>query len=287
MRITNILALVLLGVVSCHKSDNGGEEIKPAPIDGKTSNAYFKDGFTGSKGEELIPLRNINNIRTNDLVPYTITITDTKIEGEVSYVFTPTTDETKSHQSKGVDYDLFLKENDEIKKVETTDFVYKQTGTFEVFIKPLVAGTFQIPFVFEKKVDGKVVETMHTKIVFNAVTITAVSKAWRAGWVWKKLQQWSDNRRSYKFKIDDGSNATDIYLEPQKATQTFSISYKEHHATGNFVVGAEYEFHPTEERITANPELNPDTVTITIIQQRAGERDNVITYYNVPITNKQ
>lgn len=280
--------MALLVTMSCSKSnDDGGETPTPAVEEGKTFNAFIKDGFTGDKGEELLQPRNLKNIRVGDFIPYTLTITDTDLKSGEQFALFAIKEEDKNHQSMRVDYDIYLEdENGKKQKVEDPKITFKKEGKYKFYIRPLVPGTFQLPFLFQKEGVG---EIKLPKVNFSAVKITAWSWARRDRWVWKGFpipEQWSVNKRDYKFIIDDGDNETDIYLTPLQASQHFEIYYNGNKASGSFVVNNQYDFHPEQERERADPPLPAPVVTITIVQRREGKEEYRITYNNVYIENR-
>lgn len=278
MRKILTLTFVLL-LWACSKTNDSvdGEE---APIVQETFNVYIKDCFTGDNNEELIPFRNIDNVVVGDLIPYTLVIEDTE---ESKYTLIAVREEDNNYHSFKVDYEIYLENIDgEVEKAENPTIVFGKTGKHKFYIKPLVAGTFQLPFVFQK--ESK--EAMKLpKVNFNAVKIMAWSHARRVDWKW----EWERflNKRNFFFKIEDGDREVDMYLEPQNATQIFEVNYNGHKVSKSFAVGQDYEFYPEQERLKANPDIPFPTVNITIVQRREGEKEFRVTYHNVPIEDRQ
>ncbi|WP_212897817.1 hypothetical protein [Capnocytophaga cynodegmi] len=281
MRFFYVLLFFLLTMVSCSKDKDVNNEGSQSIVE-QVFNAYIKDGFTGDNNEELIPPRNINNIVVGDFIPYTLTIEDTE---ESKYNLISVKDESTSLHSLQVDYEIYLEGADgKARKVEKPTIAFEKAGKYKFYIKPLVAGTFQLFFVFQK--EGK--EAMKLpKVNFNAVKITAWSHARRIGWEWVGFEQFSLNKRNFFFKIEDGNKETDVYLEPQNATQSFEVNYNNHRVLKPFEVGRHCEFYPEQARLKADPELPSSTVNITIIQRREGEREFRVTYYGVPIEDRR
>lgn len=276
-----------IAFIACSKSE---DDSKGGDTPSATFSAVIKDGFTGENGEDLIPLKSLKNIVVGDYIPYTITISETDTQFSGNYVVIPTRTTEKNHQSLQVDYEFYF-ENAKGEKVKATQprITFEKAGKHKFYLKPLVPGSFQLPFIVQKEQDKqKVGELKLPTVNFNAVKIFAYSygrdtgkKKWTwQGWFWETH---SINRRNFIFKIDQGKNETDIYLSPAGADQIFQVKYNNEIATGEFKAGQKYEYYPEMERIGAVPHLPEPTVTITIIQKRSQQEEYVIEYHNVPI----
>jgi hypothetical protein len=275
-----------IAFIACSKSEDdskGGDIASSA-----TFSAVIKDGFTGENGEDLIPLKSLKNIVVGDYIPYTITISETDTQFSGNYVVVPTRTTEKNHQSLQVDYEFYF-ENAKGEKVKATQprITFEKAGKHKFYLKPLVPGSFQLPFIVQKEQDKqKVGELKLPTVNFNAVKIFAYSYGRDTGkkkWIWDEFETHSINRRNFIFKIDQGKNETDIYLSPAGADQIFQVKYNNEIATGEFKAGQKYEYYPEMERIGSVPHLPEPTVTITIIQKRSQQEEYVIEYHNVPI----
>ncbi len=270
-----ILSLLIFFIACSKKDDNTIEEL-PKAI-GDTFSATIKDGFTGENGEELILHKSLKNILVGDYIPYTLTIKEKGTPSEGNYVLIPTKTSDKNHQSLQVDYEMYL-ENDkgEKEKVGWPHIELRKAGKYKFYIKPLVPGTFKIPFILLKKHEGqKTEQTTFPTVNFNAVKILLMHK---------KLTR--DSKISfdsiYYFQVDDGDEETDIYLSPkEKATQTFAIKYNNSNTptfSGDLRAGEKYtfDFHF----------YSYDFATITIVQKREGEEELRIEYLNIPVEKR-
>lgn len=278
---------LVIAFIACSKSEDdskGGDIASSA-----TFSAVIKDGFTGENGEDLIPLKSLKNIVVGDYIPYTITISETDTQFSGNYVVIPTRTTEKNHQSLQVDYEFYF-ENAKGEKVKATQprITFEKAGKHKFYLKPLVPGSFQLPFIVQKEQNEQKVEELKLPTVnFNAVKIFAYTYGRDTGKkkrkYWYSLEFNSINRRNFIFKIDQGKNETDIYLSPAKAEQTFLVKYNNNVATGEFKAGQKYDYYPEMEEIGSVPSLPEPTVTITIIQKRFQQEEYVIEYHNVPI----
>ena len=263
-------------ITSCSK-DNTNQEQPQQPIE---FIATIKDGFTGTYGEEIIPYKNLRNIVVGDEIPYTLTIDEAdNNDVNIKYVLTPITKEDKNHQTR-VDYDFYL-ENANGEKVRVTEpyIEFHKIGTYKFYIKPLVPGTFKLPFILQKMSNGEELKKIELSTLnFNVVRIELK----------RYLNYFTDRvnidgeRRPimhYNLKMEDGVNETDIYLSPpgKEWNKTFIVRCNRFKYKGAFEEGKVLSFKDEEERDGGH------SASITIVQQKEGQEEFRVTYYNVPI----
>lgn len=149
-----IMSLVIASI-SCSKSEDKVVKEEVPEVISDTFSATIKDGFTGENGEELILHKSLKNILVGDYIPYTLTIKEKDRSSQGNYVLIPTKTSDKNHQSLQVDYEMYL-ENDkgEKEKVGWPHIELRKAGKYNFYIKPLVPGTFKIPFILLKKTRG-------------------------------------------------------------------------------------------------------------------------------------
>lgn len=258
---------LVIAFISCSKSDEDKvikEEIPKVTSD--TFSATIKDGFTGENGEDLILYKNLKNIVVGDCIPYDITIKD-KDSANTKYILTPTRIGEKNHQYFQIDYDIYL-DNEQGEKVRVNSITFDKVGKHRFYIKPLVPGTFKLPFVLQREQNGqKVQDIKFPTLNFNAVKITVYVIDINPLFLVKGV----------RFYIEDGENETDIYLSPDSSVkQTFVSKYGKMTNTGDFNV---------KESCNVGFYLSTiNTITsITIIQKREGEEEYRVEYYNIPI----
>ena len=257
---------LVIAFISCSKSDEDKVIKEENPkITSDTFSAVIKDGFTGENGEDLILYKNLKNIVVGDYIPYDITIKD-KDSANTKYILTPTRIEEKNHQYFQIDYDIYL-DNEQGEKVRVNSITFDKVGKHRFYIKPLVPGTFKLPFVLQREQNGqKVQDIKFPTLNFNAVKITVYII--RIGVF--------DVFGEVRFYIEDGENETDIYLSPDPSVkQTFVSKYGKMTYTGDFKV---------KQSCDVGPYISINTITsITIIQKREGEEEYRVEYYNIPI----
>ena len=256
---------LVIAFISCSKSDEDKVIKEENPkITSDTFSAVIKDGFTGENGEDLILYKNLKNIVVGDYIPYDITIKD-KDSANTKYILTPTRIEEKNHQYFQIDYDIYL-DNEQGEKVRVNSITFDKVGKHRFYIKPLVPGTFKLPFVLQREQNGqKVQDIKFPTLNFNVVKITVYKTQIFIGLY------------EVRFYIEDGENETDIYLSPDPSVkQTFVSKYNDMTYTGDFNVKEFCKvgyYSSTIKTITS----------ITIIQKREGEEEYRIEYYNIPI----
>lgn len=294
-----ILASAVVSLTACSKDSEGDDS---PPIEKQPFNAVIKDGFKDENGVDLLPPRNIGNIKVGDYIPYNVTITDevAEQEGETYRVVASTYDEG-THQERSVSYDIYLADKEDPTKMvllqNPEQLTFNKRGTYSFFIYPKEAGTYNLRFLLEKSVNNQKIGTSAIPIVtFNAVRITAYSHGYFTGkWKWEMSdsfipipEQHSVNRRKFFFKIDDGSTEKDKYFQPDKAEIFYFTEYNgDNRGPLSFTVGAEYEYYPEQERIGGIPDLPSSKMNIFIQIKRNGEDTETVKYYNVDIENRQ
>lgn len=258
-----ICALLAVAISACSKEEDTKQEEKPQLS--TMFSATIKDGYTGEKGEDLILYKNLKNIVVGDYIPYDITIKD-EDSINTKYTLIPTRISEKNHQYFQIDYDIYL-DNEQGEKVRVNTITFDKVGKHRFYIKPLVPGTFKLPFVLQKEQNGqKVQDIKFPTLNFNVVKIT-VYKTQFIRFVYE-----------VRFYIEDGENETDIYLSPDPSVkQTFVSKYNDMTYTGDFTVKGFYGVGIYSSTI------NPIITSITIIQRREGEEEYRIEYYNIPI----
>ena len=276
-----ILFLVSLAVITiaCSKSDSGEDNQNPAQVvqqEGAFSaevEAAFKD-----------PNKNIRNIQVGDYVPYKIKITDEGAGENVSYSLFPVKEVDDKHQTKGLDFELYVDdENGRKIQIEEDYVTFSAKGEHVFYIKPVQPGTFILPFKFQKLVNGKVFgNLLPVNINFNAVKITAYTTGGRLKdrlWVYERL---------YKFKIEDGGNAKDIYLSFPNVTQVYTAKYEGVQTSqAEFKEGEEFIFAERRTQIYHIPAFNTNVIEeIRITQRPANQEEYEIVYYNVNIEKR-
>ncbi|MEN2720290.1 hypothetical protein [Capnocytophaga sputigena] len=273
-----VIISIAICIASCSK-DSANEEQPQQPVE---LSVTIKDGFTGAYGEEIIPYKNLRNIVVGDEIPYTLTIDETSnSDANVKYVLTPITKEDKNHQTR-VDYDFYL-ENANGEKVRVTEpyIEFHKIGTYKFYIKPLVSGTFKLPFILQKMSNGEELKKIELPTLnFNAVRIEL-----------KRFLFYIESIRIngerkpyaiyYELKMEDGVNETDIYLSPpgKEWNKTFIVRCNRFKYEGAFEEGKVLSFKDEEERQRCH------SASITIVQQKEGQEEFRVTYYNVPIEN--
>ena len=267
-------------ITSCSK-DSADEEQPQQPIE---FTATIKDGFTGAYGEEIIPYKNLRNIVVGDEIPYTLTIDETNnSDTNVKYVLTPITKEDKNHQTR-VDYDFYL-ENANGEKLRVTEpyIEFHKIGTYKFYIKPLVSGTFKLPFILQKMSNGEELKKIELPTLnFNAVRIELKRFL---SYIPSESISINGERKPYaiyyELKMEDGVNETDIYLSPpgKEWNKTFIVRCNRFKYEGAFEEGKVLSFEDKEERYRYH------LASVTIVQQKEGQEEFRVTYYNVPIEN--
>ena len=284
-----LFSLLCIALIACDKVEDSQKETPQQSF--LTFNATIKDGFTGEFGEVIDPFRNLKNIMVGDYIPYTITITDSiaKADKQLStkYVITPTKTRDRNHQSLQVDYEIYLEnENGEKIKVVQPRIEFGKTGVYKFYIKPLVAGSFQIPFILEKEQEGKKIGKQSLPTInFNAVKITIKRfvKSCFAGFphncsdIYIKGFRFSGIYIYYDLVIDDGDNETDIYLSAG-GKQTLKIMCDKYTSPEKDVkVGEKYTFEDYDKNVCRS-------IRVIIVQKIDEQQEEYrIEYYNVPI----
>ena len=255
-----LFSLLCIALIACDKVEDSQKETPQQSF--LTFNATIKDGFTGEFGEVIDPFRNLKNIMVGDYIPYTITITDSiaKADKQLStkYVITPTKTRDRNHQSLQVDYEIYLEnENGEKIKVVQPRIEFGKTGVYKFYIKPLVAGSFQIPFILEKEQEGKKTGKQSLPTInFNAVKITIKRfvKSCFAGFphncsdIYIKGFRFSGIYIYYDLVVDDGDNETDKYLSAG-GIQTLKIMCDKYTSPEkDLKVGEKYTFEDSVDR---------------------------------------
>lgn len=278
MRI-KILFLVSLAVITiaCSKSDSGEDNQSPAQVVQQEGSfrleveAAFKD-----------PKKNIRNIQVGDYVPYKIKITDEGAGENVSYSLFPVKEVDDKHQTKGLDFELYVDDGNGRKIQIEEDYVtFSAKGEHVFYIKPVRPGTFILPFKFQKLVNGKVFgNLLPVNINFNAVKITAYTIG-RLVWIAKY-------ERLYKFKIEDGGNVKDIYLSSPNVTQVYTAKYEGVQTSqAEFKEGEEFIFAERRTQVSFIPAFNTNVIEeIRITQRPANQEEYEIVYYNVNIEKR-
>lgn len=285
-----ILFLASLAVITiaCSKSDSGEDNQSPAQV-------VQQEGSFRSEVEAAFkdPNKNIRNIQVGDYVPYKIKITDEGAGENVSYSLFPVKEVDDKHQTKGLDFELYVDdENGRKIRIEEDYVTFSAKGEHVFYIKPVQPGTFILPFKFQKLVNGKVFgNLLPVNINFNAVKITAYTTGGRFRWVWEGYfppQQFSDNERLYKFKIEDGGNAKDIYLSSPNVTQVYTAKYEGVQTSqAEFKEGEEFIFAERRTQRYSVPAFNTNVIEeIRITQRPANQEEYEIVYYNVNIEKR-
>lgn len=286
-----MLSLVI-AFISCSKSDEDEVMKEENPkITSDTFSATIKDGFTGENGEELILHRNLKNILVGDLIPYTLTIKEKETSPNEKYVYmlVPIKTSDKNHQILQVDYEIYT-DNEKIRKEENPYIKINGAGKFKFYIKPLVPGSFKIAFKLvkrkvvqkeEKKEMQEAGEITFPTVNFNAVKITFLRDNMRTGYKLIKTIFYN-NYYTYRFKMEDGENETDIYLSPPPSDllyQTFTIKYKEYDnqiSSDNLTAGKEYSIRDKVNKLFS-------IADITVVQKIKEKEELRIEYYDIPI----
>ncbi|UZD38641.1 hypothetical protein OL230_00320 [Capnocytophaga ochracea] len=280
-----------IALIGCSKSDGDTQKEKTPKVTSDTFSATIKDGFTGENGEELILHRNLKNILVGDLIPYTLTIKEKETSSNEKYVYmlVPIKTSDKNHQFFQVDYEIYT-DNEKIRKEENPYIKINGSGKYKFYIKPLVPGSFKIPFKLvkrkvvqkeEKKEMQEIGEITFPTVNFNAVKITLLRDNQRVGYKLIKTIFY-DNYYTYRFKMEDGENETDIYLSPPPSDllyQTFTIKYKEYDnqiSSDNLTAGKEYSIGDKVNKLFS-------IADITIVQKMKEKEELRIEYYDIPI----
>lgn len=274
-----VIISIAICIASCSK-DSANEEQPQQPVE---LSVTIKDGFTGAYGEEIIPYKNLRNIVVGDEIPYTLTIDETSnSDANVKYVLTPITTVDKNHQTR-VDYDFYLeKANGEKVRVTEPYIEFHKIGTYKFYIKPLVPGTFKLPFILQKKMlNGEELKKIELpSLNFNAVRIELKRYL---NYLTDRVNIDGESRPiiHYNLKMEDGVNETDIYLSPpgKEWNKTFIVRCNRFKYEGAFEEGKVLYFKDEEERDRCH------SASITIVQQKEGQEEFRVTYYNVPIEN--
>ena len=281
-------SLLCIALIACDQGEDSQKETPQQSF--LTFNATIKDGFTGEFGEVIDPFRNLKNIMVGDYIPYTITITDSIAKADkqlsIKYVVTPTKTRERNHQSLQVDYEIYLEnENGEKTKVVQPRIEFGKTGVYKFYIKPLVAGSFQIPFVLEKEQEGKKIGKRSLPTInFNAVKITikrfiypCIIKNYNCSDIYIKGFRFSGSYIYYDLVVDDGDNETDIYLSAG-GKQTFKVICDNYTSPEeDLKVGEKYTFKDYGKNVCSS-------FRVTIVQKIDEQQEEYrIEYYNVPI----
>ena len=285
-----IMSLVIASI-SCSKSEDKAVKEEVPKVISDTFSATIKDGFTGENGEELILHKSLKNILVGDYIPYTLTIKEKETSSNEKYVYmlVPIKTSDKNHQFFQVDYELYT-DNEKIRKEENPYIKINGSGKYKFYIKPLVPGSFKIPFKLvkrkvvqkeEKKEMQEIGEITFPTVNFNAVKITLLRDNQRVGYKLIKTIFY-DNYYTYRFKMEDGENETDIYLSPPPSDllyQTFTIKYKEYDnqiSSDNLTAGKEYSIGDKVNKLFS-------IADITIVQKMKEKEELRIEYYDIPI----
>lgn len=286
---------LVIAFISCSKSDEDKVIKEENPkITSDTFSATIKDGFTGENGEELILHRNLKNILVGDLIPYTLTIKEKETSPNEKYVYilVPIKKSDKNHQILQVDYEIYT-DNEKIRKEETPYIRIDGAGKFKFYIKPLVPGSFKIPFKLvkrkvvqkeEKKEMQEAGEITFPTVNFNAVKITFLRDNMRTCYKTLRFSNslLCNDYYTYRFKMEDGENETDIYLSLPPSDllyQTFTIKYKEYDnqtSSDSLTAGKEYSIRDKVNKLFS-------IADITVVQKIKEKEELRIEYYDIPI----
>lgn len=244
------LAGITIAFIACSK--NNDDEGNPAPPKESSFSASIKEAFTD-------PYKDLKNILVDDYIPYEITIEDNSSSTEgISYSFISKRDEEK-HQVFNRDFELYTdNEKGEKQKVTTNYLSFSSKGKHKFYIKPIVPGTFQHTYLFQRQINGKPEgQEQAYHINFNAVKITIIKTILFIGII-----------------LEDGINVKDRYLSPEGSTQTYSILYD----------GQTYQGEKQEGAIVFPTffKLNGTVISeFHIIQQYPNQEPYEIIYYNI------
>nr|WP_315125001.1 hypothetical protein [uncultured Capnocytophaga sp.] len=280
-----VLAGLAIVLAACTKKDDSSSEQPQLQPNQATLSVRIEEAFTD-------PQKDIKNILVNDYVPYQIEIKDSNKEDGAVYVLTPENNEEK-HQVLNRDYELYLKNEAGTKEKVITDYiVFSSAGTHKFFIKPIVAGTFQHGYEIKKLLNGKKIGAeIHYAVKFSAVKVIA----WSHTKIYDRVltgafgQGSAKYWRRFEFKIEDGNHAGDLYLTPNKGTQTyFAIYAGKRYEGGAFQADTDKYFHEETRTYDNEPPRPAEVISeLHVVQTYYVNQPYEIVYYNIPIEERK
>lgn len=237
-----------------------------------------------------------NNIIVGNRIPLILTnIIDENSVENIIYKFMPVGNDLTKHQQLNKDYYFLNKKkkksgifsSSSYKKISSLD-IDNTDNVKDLFIQPLVAGSFQLNFTLQKyntKTNEFVGEPITKEFIFNAVKInfTFPKKKTRESDLFNK----SKHRRWWKFSIDDGDRKFDTYLSNTNVTKEYiyETRYDSQKKSGNLAVSTDYDFRNSVEKKQKAADIRdyPQKVTIIITQLRTDGTKNIIEYKDMNI----
>ncbi|MDO5104720.1 hypothetical protein [Capnocytophaga sp.] len=158
--------------------------------------------------------KNKSNIQVNDYVPYEVIISDTEDNNEIEYRLVPVRKGNNFHQILWKDYGLYLSDTDSITKNKPNYVSFSGKGKHNLYIRPLVAGTFKHVYELQKwKNEQQIGNSIKINENFNAIKISAYYD-----------DSFFSFARGWFLKVDDGQEETDKYLTEQSATYKYTLN---------------------------------------------------------------
>ncbi len=257
--------VVLVGFLSCSKPDSPAAVQVVDPISRLESEAPELD-FYG------LPKKSATNIEVGDYVKVKLRIT--KLNGANLIVAAPVGKSATFHDLLNTDYEMYLASSSEPGKYLKVESLNLQLGENVFYIKPIVAGTFQLQL-------EEITKTFILKdpIIFNAVKITTSTTTGTDGNC--GLKRW--RHRDFYFSIDAGNQIYDNYLTDSKAAFGYSTSYDGASLQDVFAPKTNLKIIPTRNQCGDNPGVPGGGATIELFKTINGNKQIIAVYYGVAV----
>ncbi len=218
--------------------------------------------------------KSLTNIQVGDMIQVNFEIS--KLTGAEIIEINPISKATSFHELLNTDYELYIPSSTEKDKYTKVNTLKMKLGITTFYIKPLVPGTFQLRFEEPKKAFD-----VFFPIVFSAVKINTRIEGNRDGNC--GLSRWY--RHNYWFSIDSGNQLFDLLFNAEGATYTYETKYRGASKTHTFTPGTQKEIVGEASKCGSYPDVNTNIESITIYKTIGGGKQEVATYYNIPINN--
>lgn len=200
-----IVLFVFLALVSCSKTEEAVQTDNSLQIVLKTSELDFYG----------IPNKSLGTILVGDMIKVKLEIT--KLKGADFINIKPVSKSITFHELLNTDYELYTLSTTEKDKFTKVESLLVKQGVTIFYVKPLVAGTFQIKLEEETKAFD-----IATSVVFTAVKIvTSIEKNTDRNC---GLNKW--HRNTYWFSIDAGMQTFDLLYKDNVASYSYETAYR-------------------------------------------------------------
>lgn len=277
------LFFILVGFASCSEENNSTETIQ-----------HNEANFTLSKSND----RSVwNNIQVGETLKFDVKIKDFDSSPDVVYVLKPITADATRHQQNKIDYNfqeeikitssLMSESIDDQFVKQTRDSIIVKFANSSFFVSILKPGNFTQQYELRKMLANKYVAGSTQEILFSAVKIEMYT--WNEQTSNSSMFGNSKHSRYYEFTIDDGDQTNDTYLTDSDSKEnSYTALYNDKKFNGNISINSVMTFSEkvnTEKGAQIVPKWTLSELKIT--QKRNHEPDNIITYSNLTIKQKQ